>query len=67
MSRNFELMTQLGLQVGVTDQPKPEATHGEGAPEEFSARSGDAVHAGEEEMARFLLEMFPRGEGGPKK
>lgn len=67
MSRNFELMTQLRLQMGVTDQPKQDATGSEGASELFSAPSGGAVHAGDAEMARFILEMFPRSGGGQKK
>jgi hypothetical protein len=67
MSRNFELMTQLGLQVGVTNQPKPDATDSPHESDVVSAPSGDAVHAGEEEMARFILEMFPRGGSGQKK
>ena len=66
MSRNFELMTQLGLQVGVADQPKEDATHREVESEVVSAPPDGAVNAGEEEMARFILEMFPRGGDGKK-
>jgi hypothetical protein len=66
MSRNFELMTQLGLQVGATDNPKPAATDSAGASDVVSPPSGDAVHAGEEEMTRFILGMFPRGGVAPK-
>ena len=67
MSRNFELMAQLGLHVGVTDKPKPDATHCEGASDVVPTPNGDAGNAGEEEMARFILEMFPCGGSGPKK
>ena len=68
MSRNFELMTQLGLQVGVTDKPKPDATlimlpRSTLSPLLLAKPS----MSGEEEMARFILEMFPRGGSGPKK
>ncbi|MGA2909274.1 MAG: hypothetical protein ABSE36_16350 [Terracidiphilus sp.] len=66
MSRNFELMTQLGLQVSATDNPKPAAIDSAGASDVVSTPSGDAVHAGEEEMARFILEMFPRSGVAPK-
>ncbi len=66
MSRNFELMTQLGLQVGVTDKPKQDATDCPGATDVVSTPTADAGNAGEEEMARFILEMFPRGGSGPK-
>jgi hypothetical protein len=66
MSRNFELMTQLGLQVGVTDKAKPDATQCEGASDVVPPPNGEAGNVGEEEMARFILEMFPRGGSGPK-
>jgi hypothetical protein len=59
MSRNFELMTQLGLQVGVTDKPRPDAADRAVAMDVSPIRSSDAGNASEEEMARFILEMFP--------
>jgi hypothetical protein len=66
MSRNFELMTQLGLQVGVTDKPKSDAADRAGALDVFPIHSSDAGDASEEEMARFILEMFPQGGCAPK-
>ncbi|MGO8934190.1 MAG: hypothetical protein ACLQDA_10810 [Terracidiphilus sp.] len=67
MSRNFELMTQLGLEVGAIDEPKPDATNRTGPSDVVFTPSGDASNVSEEEMARFLLQMFPRGGGGPKE
>jgi hypothetical protein len=67
MSRNFELMTQLGLEVGVTDKPKPDATDHTITSEVVFTPSGDAGNTGEEEMVRFILEMFPRGGGAAKE
>jgi len=66
MSRNFELMTQLGLQVDATYQPKPDAAPCASPSEVASASSGNAIHVGEEEMTRFILEMFPRGGSNQK-
>ena len=66
MSRNFELMTQLGLQMGATDKPKPDAADRAAAMDLFPILPSDAGNASEEEMARFTLEMFPRGGGAPK-
>jgi hypothetical protein len=66
MSRNFELMTQLGHQVGVTDKPEPAAADSAGAMDVVSNPTADTGNADEEEMARFILEIFPRGRSGPK-
>jgi hypothetical protein len=67
MSRNFELMTQLGLEVGAIDEPKPNAAPPAGAPRAIPMQSNDVADANEEEMARFLLEMYPGGGGGAKE
>jgi hypothetical protein len=67
MSRNFELMTQLGLQVGVTDKPDSGTADSGGVTDVVSTPTADTGIADEEEMARFILEMFPRGGSGPKK
>jgi hypothetical protein len=67
MSRNFELMTQLGLQMGVTNQPKPEAADFDSASDVVQIPNVDAGDASEEQMTRFILEMFPRGGSGQKK
>ncbi len=66
MSRNFELMTQLGLQAGLTDKPKPDGIDSAATVDVVSTPSGEASNVREEEMARFILEMFPRGGSGPK-
>jgi len=67
MSRNFELMTQLGLEVGVTDEPKPNATQSAAVLKAPPMQSGNVGDVSEEEMARFLLDMYRRGDGGPKE
>jgi hypothetical protein len=71
MSRNFELMKQLGLQMGVTNIPRAGTT-----PTPDTADRPDVIDAvpipsidagnpseeiGGEEMVRFILEMFPQG------
>jgi hypothetical protein len=66
MSRNFELMTQLGLQVGVTEMPKQDGNDCAPTMDVVSTPYGDAGNVREEEMTRFILEMFPRGGGAPK-
>jgi len=66
MSRNFELMTQLGLEVGVTDEPSPNAIQRPAALKASPMQSGNVGNVSEDEMARFLLDMYPRGGGGPK-
>jgi hypothetical protein len=66
MSRNFELMTQLGLQVGVKEKLKQDATQCEGASGVVPPPNGEAGNVREEEMVRFILEMFPRGGSASK-
>lgn len=70
MRRNFEFITQLGLQLGVTDKPKADANERAAAADAVPVRSSNPSSAGGdaggEEIARFILEMFPRGGGTPE-
>ena len=66
MSRNFELMTQLELQAGVVDKPKPDAADHAAALDIFPIHSSSAGNVSGEEMARFILEMYPHGNRAPK-
>jgi hypothetical protein len=71
MRRNFEFITRLGLQVGVTEQSREDATEPATAADVAPILSSDAGNssqeAGGEEMVRFILEMFPQSGCAPKK
>jgi hypothetical protein len=67
MSRNFELMTQLGLRVGVTDKPKPDAADRVTAVDDVPVLFSNDGDASGEEMVRFIRDMFPRGGSAPQE
>jgi hypothetical protein len=67
MSRNFELMMQLGLEMGVTDKPKPDAVDHADAIDFVPILPSDAGNASQEEMARFIRDIFPRGGSAPEE
>jgi len=63
MSRNFELMTQLELEVGVTDKPKPDSTDHAAAMNVVPILSGHASSDGGEEMLRLVHRIFLSANG----
>ena len=63
MSRNFELMTQLELQAGVIDKPKPDAPDRAAAIQVVPILSGHAGSASGEEILRLIQRIFLSANG----
>jgi receptor protein-tyrosine kinase len=63
MSRNFELMTQLELQAGVVDKPKPDAADCVVARQVVPILSSYAGSASGEEMLRLIQRIFLSANG----
>jgi receptor protein-tyrosine kinase len=63
MSRNFELMTQLELQAGVIDKPKPDAVDRAAATHVVPILSSHAGDASGEEMLRLIQRIFLSANG----
>jgi len=63
MSRNFELMTQLELEAGVTDKPKPDTADRAAAMDVVPILSSRASNASGEEMLRLIQRIFLSANG----
>ena len=63
MSRNFELMTQLELEAGVTDKPKPDSPNRAAAVDVVPILSSHASNVGGEEMLRLIQRIFLSANG----
>jgi receptor protein-tyrosine kinase len=63
MSRNFELMTQLEIEVGATDNPTPAAADRAAATEVAPILSRHASSASGEEMLRLIQHIFLSANG----
>jgi receptor protein-tyrosine kinase len=63
MSRNFELMTQLELEAGVTDKPRPDTTDHAAAMNVVPILSSHASSGGGEEMLRLIQRIFLSANG----
>ena len=63
MSRNFELMTQLELQAGVADKPRPSAADRAALMDIVPVLSSDAGRASGEEILRLIQRIFLSANG----
>jgi Mrp family chromosome partitioning ATPase len=63
MSRNFELMTQLELEAGVTDKPRPDSPNRAAAVDVVPILSSHASNFGGEEMLRIIQRIFLSANG----
>ena len=63
MSRNFELMTQLELQAGVVDKPKPDAANRAAATQVVPILSSHAGNASGGEVLRLIHRIFLSADG----
>ncbi len=58
MSRNFELMTQLELEAGITDKPRPDSPNRAAAADVVPILASHAGNFGGEEMLRIIQRIF---------
>ena len=63
MSRNFELMTQLELEAGVSDRPKPAGTDRAAVMDVVPILSSNTSSVGGEEMLRLIQRIFLSANG----
>ncbi len=63
MSRNFELMTRLELEAGVTDKPQPHSPNRATAVDVLPILSSHTSNVGGEEMLRLIQRIFLSANG----
>jgi len=63
MSHNFELMTQLELEAGVSDKPRPDSANRAAAVDVVPILSSHAANPGGEEMLRLIQRIFLSANG----
>lgn len=63
MSRNFEFMTQLELEAGVTDKPRPDSPNRAAAVDVVPILSSHTSNVGGEEMLRLIQRIFLSANG----